>query len=191
MAVRRILAVLALTGLTSAQNPWVNRRKNKDKDAPVAADPSSGDTDFSKLNDMVKNLQQAGAAGGAGGEDMFAGMGDMWESLMDSPEMEEMLANPELLKATIKNNPLINAIPGASEQVVWEFDNGYGASLSNLGTHIELAVVRVDDRGRWRLCYTTPITNDVMRIDSREMLATLLTKILALDSVKWDFENER
>ena len=81
--------------------------------------------------------------------------------------------------------------PGASEQVVWEFDNGYGASLSNLGTHIELAVVRVDDRGRWRLCYTTPITNDVMRIDSREMLATLLTKILALDSVKWDFENER
>ena len=82
-------------------------------------------------------------------------------------------------------------IPGASEQVVWEFDNGYGASLSNLGTHIELAVVRVDDRGRWRLCYTTPITNDVMRIDSREMLATLLTKILALDSVKWDFENER
>ena len=36
---------------------------------------------------------------------------------MDSPEMEEMLANPELLKATINNNPLINAIPGASEQV--------------------------------------------------------------------------
>jgi len=116
MAVRRILVALALTGLASAQNPWVNRRKNKDKDAPVAADPAAGDTDFSKLNDMVKNLQQAGAAGGQG-EDMFAGMGDMWESLMDSPEMEEMLANPELLKATIKNNPLINAIPGASEQV--------------------------------------------------------------------------
>ena len=116
MAVRRILTVLALAGLTRAQNPWVNRRKNKDKDAPVAADPAAGDTDFSKLNDMVKNLQQAGAAGGQG-EDMFAGMGDMWESLMDSPEMEEMLANPELLKATIKNNPLINAIPGASEQV--------------------------------------------------------------------------
>ena len=72
---RRILTVLALAGLTRAQNPWVNRRKNKDKDAPVAADPAAGDTDFSKLNDMVKNLQQAGAAGGAGGEDMFAGMG--------------------------------------------------------------------------------------------------------------------
>ena len=112
MAVRRLALVLALTTPIAAQNPWVNRRKNKDKDAPVAADPSSGDTDFSKLNDMVKNLQQAGAAGAPGGEDMFAGMGDMWESLMDSPEMEEMLANPELLKATIKNNPLINAIPG-------------------------------------------------------------------------------
>ena len=158
MAVRRLALVLALSCTASAQNPWVNRRKNKDKDAPVAADPAAGDTDFSKLNDMVKNLQQAGAAGGQG-EDMFAGMGadsasvserfrtsscvdgvgatsrrrdaldvaaraatrlareyvhtgDMWESLMDSPEMEEMLANPELLKATIKNNPLINAIPG-------------------------------------------------------------------------------
>ena len=114
---RRCLALLALTPVSNAQNPWVNRRKNKDKQAPVAADPAS-DTDFSKLNDMVKNLQQAGGGGAAGGgEDMFAGMGDMWESLMDSPEMEEMLANPELLKATIKNNPLINAIPGASEQV--------------------------------------------------------------------------
>ena len=71
---RRCLAVLALSSLAAAQNPWVNRRKNKDKDAPVAADPAAGDTDFSKLNDMVKNLQQAGAAGGQG-EDMFAGMG--------------------------------------------------------------------------------------------------------------------
>ena len=58
--------MLALSSLSAAQNPWVNRRKNKDKDAPVAADPAAGDTDFSKLNDMVKNLQQAGAAGGAG-----------------------------------------------------------------------------------------------------------------------------
>ena len=71
---RRCLAVLALSSLSAAQNPWVNRRKHKDKDAPVAADPAAGDTDFSKLNDMVKNLQQAGAAGGQG-EDMFAGMG--------------------------------------------------------------------------------------------------------------------
>ena len=96
-----------------------------------------------------------------------------------------------LYRDFIKSVTVRRHSPGASEQVVWEFDNGYGASLSNLGTHIELAVLRVDDRGRWRLCYTTPITNDVMRIDSREMLATLLTKILALDSVRWDFENER
>ena len=74
MAVRRLAVVLALSCTAQAQNPWVNRRKNKDKDAPVAADPAAGDTDFSKLNDMVKNLQQAGAAGGQG-EDMFAGMG--------------------------------------------------------------------------------------------------------------------
>ena len=96
-----------------------------------------------------------------------------------------------LYRDFIKSVTVTRNSPGTSEQVVWEFDNGYGASLSNLGTHIELAVVRVDDRGRWKLCYTTPITNDVMRVDSREMLATLLTKILALESVKWDFENER
>ena len=62
MAMRRLAVILALSCTASAQNPWVNRRKNKDKDAPVAADPAAGDTDFSKLNDMVKNLQQAGAA---------------------------------------------------------------------------------------------------------------------------------
>ena len=81
---RRCLAMLALSSLSAAQNPWVNRRKNKDKDAPVAADPAAGDTDFSKLNDMVK-ISNKRARDGAGGADMFAGMGDMWESLMDLP----------------------------------------------------------------------------------------------------------
>lgn len=104
---------------------------------------------------------------------------------------EVMAPYVSLYQNFIKSVTVSRHSPGASEQVVWEFDNGYGASLSNLGTHVELAVLRVDDRDRWRLCYTTPITNDVMRIDSREMLATMLTKILALDSVKWDFENER
>ena len=104
---------------------------------------------------------------------------------------EKMAPYVSLYRAFITSVIVRRHSPGASEQVVWEFDNGYGASLSNLGTHIELAVVRVDDRGRWKLCYTTPITNDVMRVDSREMLATLLTKILALDSVRWNFENER
>ena len=160
MAVRRILTVLALTGLTAAQNPWVNRRKNKDKDAPVAADPAAGDTDFSKLNDMVKNLQQAGAAGGAGGEDMFAGMGDMWESLMDSPEMEEMLANPELLKATIKNNPLINAIPGASEQV--EVGEAAARRSANHAVAGELDEVRVVRRGE-------AVGDELGRADAHEL----------------------
>ena len=87
---------------------------------------------------------------------------------------KEMAPYVSLYRDFIKSVTVSRHSPGTSEQVVWEFDNGYGASLSNLRTHIELAVLRVDDRGRWKLCYTTPITNDVMRIDNREMLATLL-----------------
>ena len=79
---------LALSCTASAQNPWVNRRKNKDKDAPVAADPSSGDTDFSKLNDMVKNLQQAGAAGGAGEAD--EAVAAYWELLKGERSAHEI-----------------------------------------------------------------------------------------------------
>ncbi len=104
---------------------------------------------------------------------------------------EKMTPYVSLYKDFITSIIVRRHSPGASEQVVWEFDNGYGASLSNLGTHLELAVVKVDDRGRWKLCYNTKITDDVVRIDSREVFASLLTKILALDSVKWDFENER
>ena len=96
--------MLALSSLAAAQNPWVNRRKNKDKDAPVAADPAAGDTDFSKLNDMVKNLQQAGAAGGQG-EDMFAGMGadsaSVSERFRTSSRVDGVVAMPHRRDALV------------------------------------------------------------------------------------------
>jgi len=77
------------------------------------------------------------------------------------------------------------------EQIVWQFPNGYGASLSNTNGNIELAVMREDDQGRWRLCYTTPVTPDVVIVAGEEKCGSLLKEILALDSVRWDFENER
>lgn len=121
MAMLRLTSLVALVcaslvARVSAQNPWVNRRRNRDSggkaDSGVAPDVKAPETDFSKLNDLV-------GAGGAGGGlgDVGANMAGMWEELLDSPEMEQMLADPELLAATIKNNPLIGAIPGAADQV--------------------------------------------------------------------------
>jgi hypothetical protein len=81
--------------------------------------------------------------------------------------------------------------PGASDQIIWEFPNGYGASLSSQSGRMELAVRRVDDQGRWRLCYSTSVTSDVVGIYDREDCGDLLTKILALETVRCDFENER
>jgi len=111
----RLASIVALVWSASAQNPWVNRRRNRDSagkgDAGAAPDAKAPETDFSKLNDLVGNAPN-GALG-----DVGANMAGMWEELMDSPEMEQMLADPELLAATIKNNPLIGAIPGAAEQV--------------------------------------------------------------------------
>lgn len=119
MALYKLAATVALlVSSASAQNPWVNRRRNKDKEAkPVVTDEASaGDdlTDFARLNSIVEGLQTGG-----GGDDAnpLAGMGAMWDEMMDSPEMAAMLNDPELLKATIKNNPLLSAIPGVGDQV--------------------------------------------------------------------------
>ena len=54
-------------------------------------------------------------------------------------------------------------------QVVHKFDNGYGASVvchdysygGDQGLK-ELAVLKFEDGEEWHLCYTTPITDDVI-----------------------------
>lgn len=122
--VRCLLVATLCATVAVAQNPWVNRRRNGgDKEKkPVAVDEASAgddDTDFARLNSIVEGLGAGGGALGGGGGDgnPFAGMGEMWDEMMDSPEMRAMLDDPELLKATIKNNPLLSAIPGVAEQV--------------------------------------------------------------------------
>jgi len=111
--------------------------------------------------------------------------------MFETDVSEEMTPYVKLYQDLVTSVIVRRHSPGPREQIIWGFDNGYGASLSNLGSHLELAVLRVDDRGRWRLCYTTPITGDVVRVGDVEYCGRLLTKILGLDSVKWDFENER
>lgn len=108
--IRRLLLAGLCAGAV-AQNPWVRKKK---KDAPVEADAASqkaDGADLSALHDMLS------AGTGDDAANPYAGMGDMWEGLMDSPEMAQILADPDLLKKSIMNNPLISAIPGAKEQV--------------------------------------------------------------------------
>lgn len=66
------------------------------------------------------------------------------------------------------------------------FENGYGASVirhknsygSSLGLY-ELAVTK-GDAGSWELCYTTPITDDVIGFLTTDDVTTLLNQIEAL-----------
>ena len=74
-------------------------------------------------------------------------------------------------------------------QVVYKFENGYGASVvchefsygGDQGLK-ELAVLTFpDDDERYELCYSTEITNDVLGYLSDEDVADLLVKIEALE----------
>lgn len=105
----------------------MNRNRNKDEkkigkirldEASEAADGS----DFGKLSQLAASLQDGGAnplaglgSGGAG--DMFAGMGEFWDQLMESDEMRAIMDDPQLLRETISNNPLLKAMPGVGDQV--------------------------------------------------------------------------
>jgi hypothetical protein len=75
------------------------------------------------------------------------------------------------------------------EQTIHRFDNGYGASVIcnefsygvNQGLK-ELAVIKfyADNLDSWFLCYTTPITEDVIGYLKDEEVDALLAKIEAL-----------
>ena len=51
-------------------------------------------------------------------------------------------------------------------QTVYKFPNGYGASVIEIyyyeEDYIEVAVVKFDENGEYRLDYSTPITDDVI-----------------------------
>lgn len=68
----------------------------------------------------------------------------------------------------------------------FKFDNGYGASVvKQFATYgynddlFELAVIKFDDKGdEWgHLCYTTPITNDVIGYLTNDEVLNLLEQI--------------
>ena len=61
-------------------------------------------------------------------------------------------------------------------QIVFRFENGYGASvIPDIGhkTLVELAVLHFDAQNEWHLNYDTPITCDVLRLTIPELDETL------------------
>ena len=63
-------------------------------------------------------------------------------------------------------------------QYIFEADNGYGASIvqhdSSYGGKIglwEMAVIKYNEDGEWKICYNTPITSDVLgHLDENEVM---------------------
>ena len=74
-----------------------------------------------------------------------------------------------------------------SKQKIFKFSNGYGASvIDGFGAYggdlglFELAVVRFDENDDFCLCYSTPITSDVIGYLTQAEADDLLDRIEAL-----------
>jgi len=74
------------------------------------------------------------------------------------------------------------------QQWCFKFNNGYGASVIKLfGSYgfeddlFELAVIKFTKDNEWELCYSTPITNDVIGYLSNDDVIEYLHKIQRLD----------
>lgn len=74
------------------------------------------------------------------------------------------------------------------QQWEFKFDNGYGASvIKHFGSYgfeddlFELAVIKYTKGNEWELCYSTPITNDVIGYLSNNDVLRYLYKIQRLD----------
>lgn len=83
------------------------------------------------------------------------------------------------------NIVLEQSLNGGTQQI-YRFDNGYGASVLRGGSFayggLELAVAKFfgDGDDDWSLCYTTPITDDVLGYLSEDDLAQHLKDISEL-----------
>ena len=81
----------------------------------------------------------------------------------------------------MKYTPILDRPANGGNQKVYKFDNGYGASVVNHSFSYgqELAVIRFDGDD-FELCYTTPITSDVLGHLTDEEIDDVLDRIKAL-----------
>lgn len=73
-------------------------------------------------------------------------------------------------------------------QTVYKFPNGFGASVIEIyyyeEDYIEVAVVKFDKNGEYRLDYSTPITDDVIVVTDIEERDNVLQQICDLEKSK-------
>lgn len=73
-------------------------------------------------------------------------------------------------------------------QTVYKFPNGYGASVIEIyyfeEDYIEVAVVKFDGNGKYRLDFSTPITDDVIGVLDEEGRDKVLQQIFDLEKLK-------
>jgi|LakMenE18May11ns_1017448.scaffolds.fasta_scaffold9730638_3 hypothetical protein len=69
-------------------------------------------------------------------------------------------------------------------QATVEFKNNYGASVvKHSGSYgnkqglYELAVTKYNEEGEWKLCFSTPLTNDVLGFLTEDDVTSYLTQI--------------
>lgn len=78
--------------------------------------------------------------------------------------------------------PMIDRPANGGTQKIYRFRNGYGASLvqHQFSYGLEMAVLIFNEEGKYRLCYSTPITNDVLGHLEESEIQPLLKQIDAL-----------
>jgi hypothetical protein len=85
-----------------------------------------------------------------------------------------------------KHIPTKQAIANGGNQSIYRFPNGYGASVvaHKFSYGLELAVAKFNGNGvnDWDICYSTPITNDVLGHLSDAEMEEHLDAIAALPS---------
>jgi hypothetical protein len=93
--------------------------------------------------------------------------------------------------AAAKHTPIIERPLNSGTQKVYQFPNGYGASVvcgpytygGRTGL-FELAVLRFKSADKWGIVYDTPITNDVLGFLSDTAVDDVLDEIAALAVAK-------
>ena len=100
MMLRLSLTMSLVTSAVWAQNAWVKKK-------------SEEETDFARLNKLVEDLE-AGKKPSVGdsASELLDQAFEQWETLMDTPEVRELLSDPAAMKEAIKSNPLMQNLPG-------------------------------------------------------------------------------
>lgn len=88
------------------------------------------------------------------------------------------IINEKFKKFILETNTVLDG-----KQIILKFDNNYGASCVNhTGSYgNEIAVILFDGKNDWNLCYSTPITDDVLGYLEESEIENVLNSIKELE----------